>query len=224
VLKKGTAVPQMEFDPPSVESLRNKDILIKGQTVFSLCPVEETEVAFLWRQVSGPTRVPASIISSPIPQLLIPANLLSAGSVYQFSLTAAMGDVSQSSESVVQVKIGYQDLIANIAGATRVSSQDALKLSALGSRDPDIDHDGPQGLTYTWSLPSVPLHLAQCAGQRMCEYHGSLCSRVSLCPGPVLPARSLLSHTSHTQTFPCTHFSNLSRVRAWARLFMQCSR
>lgn len=165
VLKKGTAVPQMEFDPPSVESLRNKDILIKGQTVFSLCPVEETEVAFLWRQVSGPSRVPASILSSPIPQLLIPANLLFAGSVYQFSLSAAMGDVSQSSESIVQVKIGYQDLIANIAGATRVSSQDALRLSALGSRDPDVDHNGLQGLTYTWSLPSVPLRLAHVQGR-----------------------------------------------------------
>ena len=103
VLKKGTAVPQMEFNPPTVETLRNKEILIKGETVFSACPVEETDVTFSWRQVSGPTQLPASLLSTQIPQLLIPPNTLPAGSVYQLGLFAAMSDVSQSSESLVTV-------------------------------------------------------------------------------------------------------------------------
>ena len=163
VLKKSTAVPQMEFDPPTAESMRNKDILIKGQTVFSLCPVEETDVSFSWRQVSGPTTVSALILSSPIPQLLIPSNVLNAGGVYQFALIAAMGDVSQSSESIVKVKIGYQDLVASVFSPTRVSTQDPLTLSSLGSRDLDLDPDAPQGLTYTWYFFSASNCLTLCA-------------------------------------------------------------
>jgi hypothetical protein len=103
VLKKATASPRMEFNPPIVETLRNKEVLIKGETVFSACPVEETEVNFQWRQVSGPACCPisASLLSIRIPQLLLPPNILPAGSTYQLALKASMADVSQSSESIV---------------------------------------------------------------------------------------------------------------------------
>ena len=46
VLKKATASSRMKFNPPTVETLRNNEVLIKGETVFSVCPVEETEVNF----------------------------------------------------------------------------------------------------------------------------------------------------------------------------------
>jgi len=145
----------MEFSPPTVDTLRNKPVLIKGETVFSACPVEETEVGFFWRQVSGPA-IDAELLSGiRIPQLLIPANSLVAGSVYQLGLSAVMGDISQSSESIVIIKVGYQELVASIAGGTRVSTFVALELSATGSRDLDIDQSAPQGLAYSWECAFI---------------------------------------------------------------------
>ena len=150
VLKKATPTPQVQFNPPSVETLRNKPVLIKGETVFSACPVEETELAFSWRQVSGPVLAPA-LLSATMPQLFIPANELVPGSIVQVALKASMGDVSQSSESIVLIKVGYQQLVARLSGGKRVSTYSTLELSADKSQDPDLDSSLPQGLTFSWS-------------------------------------------------------------------------
>ena len=152
VLKKDSAVPQMQFSPPIVETVRSKQVMIKGETVFSACPVEETDISFSWRQLSGPSccPIPASVFDTNKPQLLLPANLLPPGSVYQLVLRAAMQDVSQSSESVVTVMVGFQPLVAIISGGTQVSELAPVKLSAADSKDPDIDPTAPQGLTYSW--------------------------------------------------------------------------
>ena len=154
VLKKATASPQMEFNPPTVETLRNVPVFIKGETIFSACPVEETELAFSWRQVSGP-RLPASLLSATMPQLLIPPDTLPAGSVLQLALKASMADVSQSSESVVLIKVGYQQLIARMKGASRISTFSQLYLSAEDSRDPDLDASALQELSFTWECSFI---------------------------------------------------------------------
>ena len=157
VLKKAAPAPKMEFNPPTVSIKRNQQILIKGETVFSSCPVDQTEVSFSWRQIAGPRccPIPASILSANIPQVLLSANLLPAGSIYQLGLSASMEDTSQSSESIVTIRVGYQQLLASIAGGTRVSALAPLTLSAQGSRDPDVESSQQQGLLYSWGCSFV---------------------------------------------------------------------
>ena len=149
VLKKATASPQMEFNPPTIETLRNAEVLIKGETIFSACPVDETELAFSWRQLSGPPLSPA-LLDTTMPQLRIPPDTLTPGSVVQLSLKGSMSDVSQSSESIVLIKVGYQQPTSSIKGAVLVSSLSPVFLSAASSRDPDLDASAPQGLAYSW--------------------------------------------------------------------------
>ena len=73
VLKKDSAVPQMQFSPPIVETVRSKQVMIKGETVFSACPVEETDISFSWRQLSGPSccPIPASVFDTKLNRLSV---------------------------------------------------------------------------------------------------------------------------------------------------------
>jgi cysteine-rich repeat protein len=149
VLKKATASPQIEFNPPNIETLRNAEVLIKGETIFSACLVEETELSFSWRQLSGPL-LASSLLSTTVPQLRIPPDSFTPGSVVQLSLKASMSDISQSSESIVLINVGYQELTASIRGAVIVSTFAPVFLSARSSRDHDLDASAPQGLAYSW--------------------------------------------------------------------------
>ena len=98
VLKKGSSTPQIQFNPPSMTTTRDKEVMIKGEAVFSACPVEKSDLEFSWRQVSGPS-VPESLLKTPLPQLQIPRDTLKEGSTYQFALKFSIStDRSKGSE------------------------------------------------------------------------------------------------------------------------------
>lgn len=152
VLKKSSPTPQIQFNPPIESTTINQAVMIKGEAVFSTCPVKEEDLAFSWRQVSGPT-LPASLLTTPLPQLQIPANTLKEGSVYQIALRLGMStDSSKSSESIFVLKTGYQGLQAALAGgaSTAISSSFELLLSAAPSRDLDLVATAAQGLKFSW--------------------------------------------------------------------------
>ena len=153
VLKKGTPTPQIQFNPPTERTTRDREVLIRGEAVFSTCPVPEEDLSFTWRQVSGPA-VPKKLLTTPLPQLQIPANTLKEGSVYQFALRLQMStDSSKSSESIFVLNTGYQGLQAALAGgaSTTISSSASIFLSAAASRDLDLDDTQDQGLSFSWT-------------------------------------------------------------------------
>ena len=153
VLKKGTPTPQIRFNPPTETTTRDREVIIRGEAVFSTCPIPEEDLSFTWRQVSGPA-LPESLLKTPLPQLQIPANTLNEGSVYLFALRLRMStDASKSSESIFVLNIGYQGLQAVLAGGARttISSSASISLSAAESRDLDLDATENQNLSFSWT-------------------------------------------------------------------------
>ena len=174
ILKKASPTPQVQFNPPTETTTINKEVIIKGEAFFSSCPVQPEDLQFSWRQVSGPA-LPASMLSSQLPQLQIPPYSLKEGSTYQIALKLGMStDASKASESIFVLQTGYQGLQAVIDGgaSTAICKRSELLLSAAPSRDLDLKShqmtetwvikDGkwkleagvsrnPQGLTYKWS-------------------------------------------------------------------------
>jgi len=153
VLKKDSATPQIRFNPPVMTATKNEEILIKGEAVFSTCPVAKEDLAFSWRQVSGPS-LPAELLRTRLPQMQIPSGSLMENSVYQLALKLSMEtDSSKSSESVFVLTVGFQGLEALIAGgiSTAHSSSDEFTLSASPSRDKDVEPAADQGLKFSWT-------------------------------------------------------------------------
>jgi len=157
VFKKSSASPLLQFSPVSLATTRDKEILIKGETVFSSCPIETGQLSYKWRKVSGGA-FPAKYFATPasgivLPQLQVAPNELVAGSTYELALRVQLGtDASQSSEAFFVLSIGYQDLIPRISGGAKVqaSASMALALSGAESLDPDLLSTVDQGLSYAW--------------------------------------------------------------------------
>eukprot|EP00291_Cryptomonas_curvata_P015331 CAMPEP_0172152300 /NCGR_PEP_ID=MMETSP1050-20130122/757_1 /TAXON_ID=233186 /ORGANISM="Cryptomonas curvata, Strain CCAP979/52" /LENGTH=374 /DNA_ID=CAMNT_0012820599 /DNA_START=1213 /DNA_END=2334 /DNA_ORIENTATION=- len=156
VHKQSWPTPQIQFSPPSLSTTREKPILVRGQAIFSSCPVDQDDLEFSWRFISGPVDFPVSALSSKIPQIYIPPNTLSAGSTYILGLQVSMrSDLSQMSEGTFFLHIGRRKLVATMdcGSSIRISTNSVLALSALGSVDPDqltmISDDPP--LAYTWT-------------------------------------------------------------------------
>lgn len=153
ILKKDSATPQIRFNPPTMLATKDQEVMIKGEAVFSTCPVAKEDLAFSWRQVSGPA-LPAELLATQLPQLQIPSGTLKEGSVYQLALKLGMtSDSSKSSESVFVLTVGYQGLEAIIEGgiSTAYSSSDHFALSAAPSRDRDVEPSADQGLNFSWT-------------------------------------------------------------------------
>jgi cysteine-rich repeat protein len=153
VLKKGTPTPQIRFNPPTETTTRDKEVIIRGEAVFSTCPIPEEDLSFTWRQVSGPA-LPESLLKTPLPQLQILANTLKEGSVYLFALRLRMStDSSKNSESIFVLNTEYQGLQAVLAGgaSTTISSSASISLSAAESRDLDLHATENQNLSFSWT-------------------------------------------------------------------------
>jgi hypothetical protein len=143
VTKKSRPTPSLQFTPSSpLQTYRNLDLQITGVAVFSECPVATSDLVFTWMQTTG-LSMPSSILNTTLPDIFIPANTLTAGSIYTLTLTVFMGtDVSLSSTATYVLQTGYTPLSALInGGATSLVQSDtsSLKLSASASSDPDID-------------------------------------------------------------------------------------
>ena len=153
ILKKSTATPQIQFNPPTETTTINKEVMIKGEAVFSTCLIKQEDLAFEWRQVSGPS-LPASLLTTELPQLQIPSGTLKEGAIYEIALKLRMsGDSSKGSESIFVLMTEFQGLQAAIQGgeSMAVSSASEIKLSASPSRDLDLAATAYQGLNYSWS-------------------------------------------------------------------------
>ena len=188
VLKQSSAAPELRLSPVSLSITRDKTVLVKGQAVFSSCPVAQSPLSFSWRQVSGPSDVPVASLAS-LPQLYIGPNILTPGATYVFGLRLTVNsDQSQSSESLFTLKVQYQQLQAVIDGgsSSTISSSSGLFLSAADSRDLD---SGKDPLLFKWScLTSDGSQMNPCYDQINQE-------KLVLPSGPYvnLPAGSLLA-------------------------------
>ena len=155
VFKKSSEAPQIVFTPPFLTVTRNMEVEINGEAVFSECPMQKEDIIFRWNQILGPS-IPIPLMLGAIPQLEIPADILSPGSIYEFSLQAAVtGAPSQTMQGIFTLNVIFQPLVANIANGSRIqaSSLSPLLLSADGSFDPDFPEEGASdpGLNYSWS-------------------------------------------------------------------------
>jgi hypothetical protein len=106
VSKTSVPSPQISFTPPSLSVMRNEVALIKAEAFFSACPSDTSQLVFTWLQVSGPS-IPLQYLTTPNPQLLLPANILDAGATYVLSLGVIMSaDKSVSSRANFVLKTG----------------------------------------------------------------------------------------------------------------------
>ena len=48
---------QVRLNPPSVTTTRNRGVTVRGEAAFSSCPVEQSALAFDWRQVPPSLRL-----------------------------------------------------------------------------------------------------------------------------------------------------------------------
>ncbi len=158
VFKQGSPAPQVQFNPPSLSITRNKPVLVRGQAVFSSCPVDQGRLSFTWRLISGPANFPAASLGAVIPQIYVPPGTLTAGSTYVLGLRVGnAGDSSQVSEGRFVLQVGNQLLVASIEGGSRrfVSFSSELILSAARSFDPDVSGSGTllesnQSMSFSW--------------------------------------------------------------------------
>ena len=155
VFKQSLPAPQVQFDPPLVSITRNQPVFIRGQAVFSSCPVDQGQLRFSWRVIYGPPNFPASSLNVRIPQIFVPANSLAAGATYILGLKVLnAADPSQVSEGQVVIRVGYQLLFATIDGGSNlvVPSSSKFALSAARSFDPDDTASGNTGqlLNFSW--------------------------------------------------------------------------
>jgi hypothetical protein len=158
VFKQGSPAPQVQFNPPSLSVTRNKPVLVRGQAVFSSCPVDQGQLSFTWRLISGPADFPAASIGAAIPQIYVPPGTLTAGSTYVLGLRVGkVGDSSQVSEGRFVLQVGYQLLVASIEGGSRrfVSFSSGFTLSAAKSFDPDVSGSSTgletnQSMSFSW--------------------------------------------------------------------------
>ena len=194
VLKQSAPAPQVQFNPPSLSINRNQPVLVRGQAVFTSCPVDQGDLRFSWRLVSGPSDFPVVALSAPIPQIYVPSDSLTAGATYILGLKVSIAENSaQVSEGLFVLQVGYQLLVAVIDGGSSmlVSASSKLELSAENSYDPDLnfESDSPasnSSLSFSWqcttndgyvttpcrNLYGVPLNLAPSA--RIEIFGGSL--------------------------------------------------
>ena len=157
VLKKSTAAPTVVFWPPAISIFSNQPAILSSVAEFSSCPVPQDQLVFTWSFVSGPLISDATLVlvsSWSSPQAFVPANSLSAGGTYVFSVKLqAGGDASKFSEASISVSVGYLPVTATIAGGSVVqrSTSSSFTLDASGSRDLDIPPSQPQGLVFSWA-------------------------------------------------------------------------
>jgi hypothetical protein len=191
LLKKSFAVPQLTFSPATLRILRSQAAEVKGEAVFSACPMAKTKIVFTWRQIAGPTAIPKQHLGN-LSQLSIPPNVLAAESTYVLALRVAMSDdPSKASEAEYSIQVGTQPLVARIVGGGGdVWAGSALLLDASESRDLDLDPSAPQGLSFAWtcSVPDASGLDGSCVTQdeKFLEMPGT--PRVSLSPWTLAPS------------------------------------
>ena len=158
ILKKGSAVPQFVFTPPSHTIFRNQPLFISGEAQYSDCPVPRDKMVYTWQQISGPENAALSqrISRASSPQLYVPANSLEAGTQYIFALKLQIGgDVSRTSVSTVVVDVGLLPVLARIAGGSSFLFSSLLDWSLDASLSSDLDladrAKDKQNLTFEWS-------------------------------------------------------------------------
>ena len=162
VLKQSSPAPQVQFNPPSLSITRDQPVLVRGQAVFTSCPVDQGQLRFSWRLVSGPLDFPAASLSAVIPQIYVQPNSLTAGSTYELGLQVSIaGDSSQVSEGIFVLQVGYQLLVAVLDGGSSmvVSSSSKFRLSAARSYDPDVNSGSNQAtnssLSFSWQCTAT---------------------------------------------------------------------
>jgi hypothetical protein len=160
IFKQSTPTPQIQFVPPYLTTTRDSSVLIRGQAVFSSCPVDQKELNFTWRLVQGSGDFPQSALDLSIPQLYLPPNSLTAGVTYILGLRVSVpGDASMTSEGMFVMQVVYHPLIAKINGGTSllVSFMASFSISASSSYDPDDDglrstgRNLSESLQFSWS-------------------------------------------------------------------------
>jgi hypothetical protein len=152
ILKKSTPVPLLTFSPPTLQIVRSQAAEVKGEAIFSSCRIAKVKLDFKWRQIAGPTIIPAEHLGT-LSQLSLPANLMAAGSLYVVALTVAMSDdPSKVSEALYSIQVGTQPLTARITGGGgEVWAGRLLVLDASKSSDLDLDPSAFQGLEFAWT-------------------------------------------------------------------------
>jgi hypothetical protein len=133
-------------------------------------------------------RIPPQYVESaaPIPQLSIPGGTLQPGTKYTVVLTVTMReDVSKRTSAAYTIAVGMRDLVARIAGGSRMeaSALSIIRLDASPSRDPDVGAKEPQGLAYAWSCSIAKARCMNVSGGVLNTLAGSSMLEI---PGGVL--------------------------------------
>ena len=154
VRKISGSPPTVAFFPPRPVVFQDTATAISAIVSFSGCPGGSGDVVFAWRQTSGPTITPASILTGVNgSQILLPAGALLAGSTYGLAARVSVG--GSTSESALSITVGRRPLVAAISGGSRIEVWNGavLTLDASGSQDPD---GGAVSRKWTCTLASLP--------------------------------------------------------------------
>jgi hypothetical protein len=194
VYKQAAPAPQIQFSPPYLSITRDQPVLVRGHAVFSKCPVDQGQLGFSWRLISGPKNFPATALEAVIPQIYVAPGTLTAGSTYVLGLQVAnVGDSSQVSEGRFVLQVGYQLLVASIEGGSSlmVSFSSGITLSAAKSFDPDMTgssfmHDANQSISFLWDCTITEDSIStQCRDKRGATLYMPQESRIAM-PGDLL--------------------------------------
>ena len=139
VVKKAAPAPLLTFSPPSLSIFRDESALAKVIATFSKCPVDKGKLVFAWSLLSASedSTVNAEVFDANGAQLLIPSNVLTAGSTYTLAVTAFMdSDSSKTSQGEFQIHVMRRPLQAVIRGGAGIAATTVrpLQLDASDSK------------------------------------------------------------------------------------------
>ena len=156
VRKKGSPAPLLTFIPPTVSMYRDESSLVNVVAKFSNCPIEKGKMIFAWKLISATedSEVDPEVFTATGPQLLIPKNVLKAGSTYTLGIDAFMdNDPSKASKGTYSINVKRRLLVANMIGGNSITASTSrqLVLDGKGSFDPDYGGTIDTGIQFSWS-------------------------------------------------------------------------
>jgi hypothetical protein len=158
VLRLARPAPRIQFEAPVVLVRQGEDAVLVARAIFSACPTPRAPLIFTWSQAAGPP-LPAStgLSAVSLPQIVIPGEVLRAGSTYRFAVRAASrDDPAGVAFGECAVTVLNRPLVAKIAGGTALERTSGAELTLDASASSDLDSEGEDGrgtvgLEFEWT-------------------------------------------------------------------------